>query len=285
MLEWILNFDMASLMEAAFWLAETWVGRDAEIYLLLLCLSLELPVSTRPSRRRRNPPSGSCKFFGGLCKIKRRGSVAISALDSNLIDSDINERSIRSVSWTFLPSRASFVRSEVKIRFEHLHWFCFTRWKSSRVFWSGKIHTLPISFNKGLFSESICFWKLKTPYVNQTEDLAPCLKQGSFHEGFTAPSCLPLASPVVNLWCVVSPGTFSLTCWPSVPSFSRLFSSSSSPPPAKRTYPSVNIHYKSPTTAGFSQRRSHTMCQISSRQPHPGVLPWRVSCVLSQVPL
>ncbi|XP_030338671.1 C-Jun-amino-terminal kinase-interacting protein 3 isoform X16 [Strigops habroptila] len=46
--------------------------------------------------------------------------------------------------------------------------------------------------------------------------------------------------------------------------FSRLFSSSSSPPPAKRTYPSVNIHYKSPTTAGFSQRRSHTMCQIST---------------------
>ncbi|XP_029432655.1 C-Jun-amino-terminal kinase-interacting protein 3 isoform X4 [Rhinatrema bivittatum] len=46
--------------------------------------------------------------------------------------------------------------------------------------------------------------------------------------------------------------------------FSRLFSSSSSPPPAKRSYPSVNIHYKSPTTAGFSQRRSHTMCQISS---------------------
>ncbi|XP_012825607.1 C-Jun-amino-terminal kinase-interacting protein 3 isoform X15 [Xenopus tropicalis] len=46
--------------------------------------------------------------------------------------------------------------------------------------------------------------------------------------------------------------------------FSRLFSSSSSPPPPKRTYPSVNIHYKSPTPAGFSQRRSHTMCQISS---------------------
>ncbi|XP_068100464.1 C-Jun-amino-terminal kinase-interacting protein 3 isoform X5 [Hyperolius riggenbachi] len=46
--------------------------------------------------------------------------------------------------------------------------------------------------------------------------------------------------------------------------FSRLFSSSSSPPPAKRTYPSVNIHYKSPTPAGFSQRRSHTMCQIST---------------------
>lgn len=64
---------------------------------------------------------------------------------------------------------------------------------------------------------------------------------------------------------LVSPGAFSLTCWPfSVISFSRLFSSSSSPPPAKRTYPSVNIHYKSPTTAGFSQRRSHTMCQISS---------------------
>ncbi|XP_067316731.1 C-Jun-amino-terminal kinase-interacting protein 3 isoform X16 [Anolis sagrei] len=46
--------------------------------------------------------------------------------------------------------------------------------------------------------------------------------------------------------------------------FSRLFSSSSSPPPAKRSYPSMNIHYKSPTTAGFSQRRSHTMCQISA---------------------
>ncbi|KAM3917180.1 C-Jun-amino-terminal kinase-interacting protein 3 isoform 6-T6 [Leptodactylus fuscus] len=46
--------------------------------------------------------------------------------------------------------------------------------------------------------------------------------------------------------------------------FSRLFSSSSSPPPVKRTYPPVNIHYKSPTPAGFSQRRSHTMCQIST---------------------
>ncbi|XP_077130811.1 C-Jun-amino-terminal kinase-interacting protein 3 isoform X5 [Ranitomeya variabilis] len=46
--------------------------------------------------------------------------------------------------------------------------------------------------------------------------------------------------------------------------FSRLFSSSSSPPPAKRNYPPVNIHYKSPTPAGFSQRRSHTMCQIST---------------------
>lgn len=46
--------------------------------------------------------------------------------------------------------------------------------------------------------------------------------------------------------------------------FSRLFSSSSSPPPAKRSYPSVNIHYKSPTTAGFSQRRNHALCQISA---------------------
>lgn len=46
--------------------------------------------------------------------------------------------------------------------------------------------------------------------------------------------------------------------------FSRLFSSSSSPPPAKRSYPSVNIHYKSPTAAGFSQRRSHALCQISA---------------------
>ncbi|KAM4820280.1 C-Jun-amino-terminal kinase-interacting protein 3 isoform 7-T7 [Thomomys bottae] len=46
--------------------------------------------------------------------------------------------------------------------------------------------------------------------------------------------------------------------------FSRLFSSSSSPPPAKRSYPAVNIHYKSPTTAGFSQRRSHAMCQMAA---------------------
>ncbi|KAM5227326.1 C-Jun-amino-terminal kinase-interacting protein 3 [Ctenodactylus gundi] len=46
--------------------------------------------------------------------------------------------------------------------------------------------------------------------------------------------------------------------------FSRLFSSSSSPPPAKRSYPSVNIHYKSPTAAGFSQRRSHALCQVSA---------------------
>ena len=55
-----------------------------------------------------------------------------------------------------------------------------------------------------------------------------------------------------------------LTSHASAGSFSRLFSSSSSPPPAKRSYPSVNIHYKSPTTAGFSQRRSHAMCQISA---------------------
>ncbi|KAK2097294.1 hypothetical protein P7K49_022745 [Saguinus oedipus] len=55
------------------------------------------------------------------------------------------------------------------------------------------------------------------------------------------------------------------SCKLGVPrSFSRLFSSSSSPPPAKRPYPSVNIHYKSPTTAGFSQRRSHAMCPISA---------------------
>ncbi|KAG7492076.1 hypothetical protein MATL_G00010590 [Megalops atlanticus] len=46
--------------------------------------------------------------------------------------------------------------------------------------------------------------------------------------------------------------------------FARLFSASSSPPPAKRPYTSVNIHYKSPSPAGFSQRRSHTMCQIST---------------------
>uniref|UniRef100_H2M879 C-Jun-amino-terminal kinase-interacting protein 3 n=1 Tax=Oryzias latipes TaxID=8090 RepID=H2M879_ORYLA len=47
-------------------------------------------------------------------------------------------------------------------------------------------------------------------------------------------------------------------------SFARLFSTSSSPPPVKRPYYSVNIHYKSPSPAGFTQRRSHTMCQIST---------------------
>ncbi|CAB1341289.1 unnamed protein product [Coregonus sp. 'balchen'] len=47
-------------------------------------------------------------------------------------------------------------------------------------------------------------------------------------------------------------------------SFARLFSSSASPPPVKRPYYSVNIHYKSPSPAGFPQRRSHTMCQIST---------------------
>uniref|UniRef100_A0A1A8LWK8 C-Jun-amino-terminal kinase-interacting protein 3 n=1 Tax=Nothobranchius pienaari TaxID=704102 RepID=A0A1A8LWK8_9TELE len=45
--------------------------------------------------------------------------------------------------------------------------------------------------------------------------------------------------------------------------FARLFSSSSSPPPVKRPYCSVNIHYKSPSPA-LTQRRSHTMCQIST---------------------
>ncbi|XP_015801405.1 C-Jun-amino-terminal kinase-interacting protein 3 isoform X13 [Nothobranchius furzeri] len=45
--------------------------------------------------------------------------------------------------------------------------------------------------------------------------------------------------------------------------FARLFSSSSSPPPVKRPYYSVNIHYKSPSPA-LTQRRSHTMCQIST---------------------
>uniref|UniRef100_A0A3P9BR09 C-Jun-amino-terminal kinase-interacting protein 3 n=1 Tax=Maylandia zebra TaxID=106582 RepID=A0A3P9BR09_9CICH len=46
--------------------------------------------------------------------------------------------------------------------------------------------------------------------------------------------------------------------------FARLFSSSSSPPPVKRPFCNVNIHYKSPSPAGFPQRRSHTMCQIST---------------------
>ncbi|XP_005750112.1 C-Jun-amino-terminal kinase-interacting protein 3 isoform X13 [Pundamilia nyererei] len=46
--------------------------------------------------------------------------------------------------------------------------------------------------------------------------------------------------------------------------FARLFSSSSSPPPVKRPFCNVNIHYKSPSPASFPQRRSHTMCQIST---------------------
>ncbi|XP_039632118.1 C-Jun-amino-terminal kinase-interacting protein 3 isoform X3 [Polypterus senegalus] len=49
--------------------------------------------------------------------------------------------------------------------------------------------------------------------------------------------------------------------------FARLFSTSSSPPPTKRSSTAVNIHYKSPTPAGFSQRRSYTMCQISTSNP------------------
>ncbi|XP_052400641.1 C-Jun-amino-terminal kinase-interacting protein 3 [Carassius gibelio] len=46
--------------------------------------------------------------------------------------------------------------------------------------------------------------------------------------------------------------------------FARLFSSSASPPPVKRPYTSVNIHYRSPSPAGYNQRRSQTMCQIST---------------------
>ncbi|XP_061566880.1 C-Jun-amino-terminal kinase-interacting protein 3 isoform X5 [Cololabis saira] len=46
--------------------------------------------------------------------------------------------------------------------------------------------------------------------------------------------------------------------------FARLFSSSSSPPPVKRPYYNVNIHYKSPSPASLTQRRGHTMCQIST---------------------
>lgn len=52
--------------------------KDSEIKMTLLYLFLELPVSTRPSRRRRSPPFGSCKFFGELCEMKKRGNVAIS---------------------------------------------------------------------------------------------------------------------------------------------------------------------------------------------------------------
>ncbi|CAB1349402.1 unnamed protein product [Coregonus sp. 'balchen'] len=46
--------------------------------------------------------------------------------------------------------------------------------------------------------------------------------------------------------------------------WTEMISSSASPPPVKRPYYSVNIHYKSPSPAGFPQRRSHTMCQIST---------------------
>ncbi|XP_063040607.1 C-Jun-amino-terminal kinase-interacting protein 3 [Engraulis encrasicolus] len=46
--------------------------------------------------------------------------------------------------------------------------------------------------------------------------------------------------------------------------FARLFSTSSSPPPVKRPFNSVNIHYKSPSPASFNQRRAHTVCQIST---------------------
>ncbi|KPP73770.1 C-Jun-amino-terminal kinase-interacting protein 3-like, partial [Scleropages formosus] len=46
--------------------------------------------------------------------------------------------------------------------------------------------------------------------------------------------------------------------------WTEMISASSSPPPPKRPYTSVNIHYKSPTPAGFSQRRSHTLGQIST---------------------
>ena len=61
-----------------------------------------------------------------------------------------------------------------------------------------------------------------------------------------------------HLSCSLSP-SLSLS-----PSFARLFSSSSSPPPVKRPYYNVNIHYKSPSPASLTQRRSHTMCQIST---------------------
>uniref|UniRef100_A0A8C1DH59 C-Jun-amino-terminal kinase-interacting protein 3 n=1 Tax=Cyprinus carpio carpio TaxID=630221 RepID=A0A8C1DH59_CYPCA len=61
--------------------------------------------------------------------------------------------------------------------------------------------------------------------------------------------------------------------WTEMISFARLFSSSASPPPVKRPYTSVNIHYKSPSPAGYNQRRSQTMCQISTS-----------SCILEFMP-
>ncbi|XP_034449909.1 C-Jun-amino-terminal kinase-interacting protein 3 isoform X12 [Hippoglossus hippoglossus] len=64
--------------------------------------------------------------------------------------------------------------------------------------------------------------------------------------------------------------------------FARLFSTSSSPPPVKRPYYSVNIHYKSPSPAGFSQRRSQTMCQISTSNRTLEFFPEDDSAVLAR---
>ncbi|KAI1233961.1 hypothetical protein IHE44_0004417 [Lamprotornis superbus] len=191
---------LMELQEAVRW---TEMIRDAEINLVLLCLSIELPVSTHLSRRRRNPLFGSWLLLS-VVKLKADLTMHIDFVSQA---EKVHE----------CPGMETFLHS--------------------------------VSCNKGLFSEGTYFWELKTFYADQTKDpLIPV-------------SCFPFCVSMVPL----SVGTFSLTCWPfSVPSFSRLFSSSSSPPPAKRSYPSVNIHYKSPTTAGFSQRRSHTMCQISS---------------------
>lgn len=36
--------------------------------------------------------------------------------------------------------------------------------------------TLTVSCNKGLFLEGTYFWKLKTPYANQTKDVGLSLK-------------------------------------------------------------------------------------------------------------
>lgn len=60
--------------------------------------------------------------------------------------------------------------------------------------------------------------------------------------------------------------------------FARLFSSSSSPPPVKRPYNSVNIHYKSPSIGGYNQRRSQTMCQISTSNCILEFLPEELPC-------
>ncbi len=101
------------------------------------------------------------------------------------------------------------------------------------------------------------------------------------HQGldFTQLKCLNDVKIVLAL--IVS---FAFICFPvsthfalslslSFSSFARLFSSSASPPPVKRPYTSVNIHYKSPSPAGYNQRRSQTMCQISTS-----------SCILEFMP-
>lgn len=96
--------------------------------------------------------------------MKKRGNVAISTLYSSSVDSSshVNEKSVETVSWTLLPSRAFFVLSKIKIKSERPSQFCFTSWKGFCLTWTVNVRTLRISSNNGSFSEGICFWKLDT---------------------------------------------------------------------------------------------------------------------------